>query len=75
MQTPPTPDPEAAPSPDKSRFKFQKLLQPFTTERGIATPIIWNATMLATRDIHSRRTAGCRMTENGSVDSKAAWSL
>jgi acyl-lipid omega-6 desaturase (Delta-12 desaturase) len=41
MQTPPTPDPEAAPFADKSRFKFQKLLQPFTTERGIATPIIW----------------------------------
>jgi len=29
------------PAPDKSRFKFQKLLQPFTVERGFATPIIW----------------------------------
>src|ERR1700737_1980935 len=45
MQTPPTPTPETeagtASSPDKSRFTFQKLLQPFTVERGIATPIIW----------------------------------
>src|SRR3981189_3458800 len=45
MQTPPTPETEieaeAAPSPDKSRFKLQKLLQPFTIERGVATPIIW----------------------------------
>src|SRR5277367_6059477 len=43
MQTPPTTEPEAAvgPTVDKSRFKFQKLLQPFTIERGIATPIIW----------------------------------
>ena len=43
MQTPPTPETEtaAAPSADKSRFKFQKMLQPFTIERGIATPIIW----------------------------------
>ena len=30
----------AAP-PDKSRFRFQKLLQPFALERGIATPIVW----------------------------------
>jgi omega-6 fatty acid desaturase (delta-12 desaturase) len=39
----PTPENEAAAPlpPDKSRFKFQKLLQPFTIERGIATPIIW----------------------------------
>jgi omega-6 fatty acid desaturase (delta-12 desaturase) len=29
------------PAPDKSRFKFQKLLQPFTLQRGIATPIVW----------------------------------
>src|ERR1700721_445642 len=45
MQTSRTPETEsaapAAPPPDKSRFKFQKLLQPFTIERGIATPIIW----------------------------------
>jgi len=43
MQTPPTTEPEAAVAPavDKSRFKFQKLLQPFTIERGIATPIIF----------------------------------
>jgi hypothetical protein len=43
MQTPSAPksDLEAAPPADKSRFKFQKLLQPFTIERGIATPIIW----------------------------------
>src|ERR1700692_3471717 len=43
MQSSPTPESEddAAPPPDKSRFKFQKLLQPFTIERGIATPIIW----------------------------------
>ena len=43
MQTPPTNEPEAAAAPtvDKSRFKFQKLLQPFTIERGIATPIVW----------------------------------
>jgi len=33
--------PTAGPAPDKSRFKFQKLLQPFAVERGIATPIIW----------------------------------
>jgi omega-6 fatty acid desaturase (delta-12 desaturase) len=49
MQTPPTPEqtppaPETeveAGAPDKSRFKLQKLLQPFTIERGVATPIIW----------------------------------
>src|SRR5258705_12302944 len=47
MQPPPTPqnesesETEAASSPDKSRFKLQKLLQPFTIERGVATPIIW----------------------------------
>lgn len=29
------------PVPDKSRFRFQKLLQPFTLQRGIATPITW----------------------------------
>ncbi len=31
----------AALPPDKSRFKFQKLLQPFAATRGVATPIIW----------------------------------
>src|ERR1700692_3072655 len=45
MQTPPTPETEteagAESSPDKSRFILQKMLQPFTIERGIATPIIW----------------------------------
>ena len=43
MRTPPPPPTEvvSAPSPDKSRFKFQKLLHPFTLERGIATPIVW----------------------------------
>ena len=43
MQTSPTPETEdvAAPSPDKSRFKFQKLLQPFTIERAVVTPIVW----------------------------------
>ena len=43
MQTPPTPETEAAGAPgaDKSRFKFQKMLQPFTIERSIATPVIW----------------------------------
>jgi hypothetical protein len=30
-----------SPPPDKSRFRFQKLLQPFALERGIATPIVW----------------------------------
>jgi uncharacterized membrane protein YGL010W len=29
------------PPPDKSRFRFQKLLQPFALDRSIATPIIW----------------------------------
>src|ERR1700722_18573580 len=43
MPTSPTPDSKdtATLAPDKSRFKFQKLLQPFAIERGIATPIIW----------------------------------
>src|SRR5258708_34878535 len=44
MQTSPTPEETEVADPptvDKSRFKFQKLLQPFTIERGIATPIIW----------------------------------
>src|SRR6202789_3662656 len=41
MQIPPTPETEAAPAAEKSRFKFQKMLQPFTIERSIATPIIW----------------------------------
>jgi acyl-lipid omega-6 desaturase (Delta-12 desaturase) len=39
---PPTPvETVHAPAPDKSRFRFQKLLQPFTLQRGIAMPIIW----------------------------------
>src|SRR5450759_931825 len=43
MRTPSTPPSEAAGSPaeDRSRFKLQKLLQPFTTTRGFATPIVW----------------------------------
>jgi omega-6 fatty acid desaturase (delta-12 desaturase) len=37
------PKPEvAAPLPvDKSRFRFQKLLQPFAVDPGVATPVIW----------------------------------
>jgi omega-6 fatty acid desaturase (delta-12 desaturase) len=37
------PKPEAgAPLPvDKSRFRFQKLLQPFAVKPGVATPVIW----------------------------------
>ncbi|HMK86585.1 MAG TPA: fatty acid desaturase [Steroidobacteraceae bacterium] len=31
----------AALAPDKSRFKLQKLLQPFAADRGIAAPILW----------------------------------
>jgi len=27
--------------PDKSRFRFQKLLQPFAVKPGVATPVIW----------------------------------
>src|SRR5271155_2105721 len=43
MRTPLPPQTEAAaaPAPDKSRFKFQKMLQPFTVERGVTTPIVW----------------------------------
>jgi len=45
MQIPSTPEPEIVSVPaqtaDKSRFKFQKLLQPFTTDRAIAAPIVW----------------------------------
>ncbi len=44
MQTPFSPEPKVAassPAPDKSRFKFQKLLQPFTVDRAVVTPIIW----------------------------------
>src|SRR5260370_10229931 len=43
MQIPPISENEggAVSSPDKSRFAFQKLLQPLTIERRIATPIIW----------------------------------
>jgi omega-6 fatty acid desaturase (delta-12 desaturase) len=26
---------------DKSRFRFQKLLQPFTVERSVAMPVVW----------------------------------
>lgn len=44
MSASPVPE-SAAPAqpaaPDKSRFRFQKLLQPFTLERGIATPVVW----------------------------------
>src|ERR1700677_3000762 len=29
------------PAPDKSRFRFQKLLQPFPRHRGIAPPVVW----------------------------------
>ena len=35
------PEISVAPPVDKSRFKFQKLLQPFALKRGVATPIIW----------------------------------
>jgi acyl-lipid omega-6 desaturase (Delta-12 desaturase) len=37
------PQPEAAAPlpPDKSRFRFQKLLQPFAVKPGVATPVIW----------------------------------
>ena len=43
MQPPSTPESEvpAAPAPDKSRFKFQKMLQPYAVERRIVAPIIW----------------------------------
>ncbi len=43
MQNRPIPKPEAGAAlpADKSRFKFQKLLQPFAIEPGVATPIIW----------------------------------
>src|SRR5260370_37235852 len=40
---PPSPretEPVVAPG-DKSRFKFQKLLQPFAVDRASAAPIIW----------------------------------
>src|SRR3984885_8501467 len=40
VSSPEASSPEAS-SPDKSRFILQKMLQPFTIERGIATPIIW----------------------------------
>jgi acyl-lipid omega-6 desaturase (Delta-12 desaturase) len=30
-----------APPPDKSRFRFQKLLAPFASQKGIAAPILW----------------------------------
>ncbi len=44
MQTLPPhlkPRPRRLRAADKSRFKFQKLLQPFTLKRGIVMPIIW----------------------------------
>src|SRR5882757_2143249 len=45
MQTPSKPEPEdfagGSPAADKSRFKLQKLLQPFTVDRASAAPIIW----------------------------------
>jgi acyl-lipid omega-6 desaturase (Delta-12 desaturase) len=45
MQTPSTPESDVtantAPAPDKSRFKFQKLLQPFTVDRALVAPIVW----------------------------------
>src|SRR5882757_8534480 len=45
MHTPSPPEAESDTPPvapvDKSRFKFQKLLQPFTVDRASATPIIW----------------------------------
>src|SRR6202167_3560397 len=39
--TPPQSEAVARAEIDKARFTFQKLLQPFTMHRGIATPIIW----------------------------------
>ena len=48
MQSPSTPEVDvktdaasAVPAPDKSRFKFQKMLQPFTVDRALVTPIVW----------------------------------
>ena len=50
MQTSPVPKsedsapkvPSAAPlPPDKSRFRFQKLLQPFAVKPGVVAPVIW----------------------------------
>jgi omega-6 fatty acid desaturase (delta-12 desaturase) len=43
MPTPSTPESDTVPgaAADKSRFKFQKLLQPFTLDRAIAVPVIW----------------------------------
>jgi acyl-lipid omega-6 desaturase (Delta-12 desaturase) len=43
MPSEPASQPEIveAPQPDKSRFRFQKLLAPFAKERGVAAPIIW----------------------------------
>ena len=39
---PPETEPVSAPAPvDKSRFTFQKLLQPFALDRASAAPIIW----------------------------------
>jgi omega-6 fatty acid desaturase (delta-12 desaturase) len=38
----PAPGETAADAPtDKSRFKFQRLLQPFTVDRDIVAPILW----------------------------------
>jgi omega-6 fatty acid desaturase (delta-12 desaturase) len=45
MQAPSLRDSEAladiVPGADKSRFKFQKMLQPFTVDRAVAVPVIW----------------------------------
>lgn len=42
MQTRPSiTTPELGSTADKSRFRFQKLLQPFTVDRNVAVPIIW----------------------------------
>jgi acyl-lipid omega-6 desaturase (Delta-12 desaturase) len=30
-----------APAPDKSRFRFQKLLAPFAARKAVVTPIVW----------------------------------
>lgn len=47
MQTPSTPESEVISQPtpevaaDKSRFRFQKLLQPFTVDRHVVVPVVW----------------------------------
>ena len=30
-----------APAPDKSRFRFQRLLAPFAAKKAVVTPIVW----------------------------------